>query len=318
MGFFNRFFKKSAPSPAPTNKPKQKSLWTSFKELFTRKQVLDEDLLNQIEEILITADIDIDTTEQMIDHLKKHDQPLDFQEAITILKNHTISLLTKETPTKTQPDPSNLHVILVVGVNGVGKTTTIGKLAAYLTQQKKSVIIGAADTFRAAAVTQLEVWGQRINVPIVSKGMHKDPSSVAYDAIEKALEQSSDVLIIDTAGRLHNKVALMNELAKVKRTITKKIPAAPQETLLVIDGSTGQNAIQQAKLFHQALNITGLVITKLDGQAKGGSIIGIASQLAIPIRYIGTGEQVEDLQPFDPIDFASKLFANPEGEVTTS
>ena len=227
------------------------------------------------------------------------------------MKKETIALLDMPTPSSTPdaPPPKKPYVVLVIGVNGVGKTTTIGKLAYLFQQEKKKVMMCAGDTFRAAAVEQIKIWSERLNVPVVSHGMHKDPGAVVFDAVEKAITQEVDVLLVDTAGRLHNKVGLMNELAKIKRVIGKKLPGGPQEILLVVDGSTGQNAWQQAKLFNETLAINSLAVTKLDGLAKGGVLIGLSSELGIPIKYIGLGEKMTDVAHFNAHDFVEQLFA---------
>ena len=317
MGFFDLFKrkkKKKQKSTKPTTQPALSSssfsLWKPFKRLFSGKKSLDSNLLDKIETLLVTADIDLETAEKLVKSLKKKaDQGVDVDKAIAILQKETLSMLkavhTTEDPAITSGEP---YVILVVGVNGVGKTTTIGKLAYLYTQEGKEVAIGAGDTFRAAAVDQIKVWGERLQVPVISQGMHKAPAAVAYDAVEQAIAQHKDILIIDTAGRLHNREGLMQELAKVKRAIQKKLPNAPHEVLLVLDGSTGQNAWQQAKLFNEALGVTSLAVTKLDGVAKGGVVVGIAANLGIPIRYIGLGERAEDLQRFDAQRFTDHLF----------
>ncbi|MEM9569526.1 MAG: signal recognition particle-docking protein FtsY [Bacteroidota bacterium] len=308
------------PRPAsPIKKPKV-SFFGQLKRLFVGKPRLDNNLLEEIEELLVSTDMGMDTVDQLLKELKTYaGQSLDIGQAVAILKAYIIKLLqaintppqssaNDATPTADTPVAQKPHIILIVGVNGVGKTTTIGKLASQFSKEGKKVMIGAADTFRAAAITQLEVWGKRVGVPVISQGMHKDPGAVAYDAVTSAIAQDMDILIVDTAGRLHNKVGLMNELTKVKRVIGKKMPNAPQEILLVVDGSTGQNAWQQARIFHEALHVTGLIVTKLDGVAKGGVVIGITETLGIPIRYIGLGEQLEDLQPFEPEAFTEILF----------
>lgn len=315
MGLFDFFTRRATKKKSKVaSKSKSFSLFGSLKRLFIGKPKVDAGLLEAIEEVLITADMGLDTADDMIKMLKKRcEGGLDLAKAIAILKEHTVKLLTvPETEVTATPeaDEAPLYVVLVVGVNGVGKTTTIGKLAFIASQEGKEVMIGAADTFRAAAIEQLQLWGERIKVPVFSQGMHKDPGAVAYSAVEAAMAAGKDLLLVDTAGRLHNKVGLMNELAKVKRVIKKKIAQAPQEVLLVIDGSTGENAWQQARLFHETLGVTGIIVTKLDGMAKGGAVIGITKALAIPIRYIGVGEKMEDLHPFDPAAFAEQLFGD--------
>jgi fused signal recognition particle receptor len=261
-----------------------------------------------LEEVLISADIGVDTTLKIIDLLEKRvakDKYMNAKELHLILRDEITTLLDlqEESPREVKP-----RVTLVVGVNGVGKTTTIGKLAHLYHTAGQQVLLGAADTFRAAAVDQLTMWSERVGVPIVKQQMGSDPASVAYDAVASGLSQGVDHVIIDTAGRLHNKVNLMNELAKIKRVIQKSIPDAPHEVLLVLDGSTGQNAFEQARQFSQATEITALAITKLDGTAKGGVVLGICDQMQVPVKYIGVGEGMEDLQEFRPKEFVDSLF----------
>ena len=312
MGFFD-FFKKNAKKENQPIKTRHKSFWSSLNRLFLSKPSLDDALLDEIEELLITTDMGLETAEKLIKKLKKHTTKVfNAEQAVRILKKEIHDLLQKpeqKVPKSAWPQPAKPHIILVVGVNGVGKTTTIGKLTYLLQQEGKTVMIGAADTFRAAAIDQLTIWGKRMQVPVISHGMGKDPGSVAYDAVEQAMAQKLDMLLIDTAGRLHNKVNLMKELGKVKRVIGKKLPEAPHEILLVLDGSTGHNAWQQALIFHEVLHVNSLAITKLDGVAKGGTIIGISDALNIPVRYIGLGEKVTDLQRFDATRFVEELFS---------
>ncbi len=280
------------------------------------KSKVDEDVLDELEEILISSDVGVNTTLKIIDRINERiarDKYVGTDELNTVLKEEIAALLSENatnSPTEyTLPNHNgNPHVIMVVGVNGVGKTTSIGKLANQYKQAEKKVVLGAADTFRAAAVDQLIIWADRVGVPIVHQGMGADPASVAFDALTSAKAQGADVVIIDTAGRLHNKVNLMNELAKIKRVMEKVIPDAPHEVLLVLDGSTGQNAYEQAKQFALATSLTGLVITKLDGTAKGGVVIGISDQMNIPVRFIGVGEGIEDLQVFDKDIFVASFF----------
>ena len=279
------------------------------------KSKVDDEVLDELEEILITSDVGVDTTVKIIERIEARvakdkfmgtselDQILRDEIAALLSKNNTEDLADFELPAGHKP-----HVILVVGVNGVGKTTTIGKLAAQFKAQGKSVILGAADTFRAAAVEQLKLWGGRVGVPVVAHGMNTDPSAVAYDAIKEGVETGADLVIVDTAGRLHTKVNLMNELSKIKRVMQKFIPEAPHEIILVLDGSTGQNAFIQAQEFTKVTEVTGLAITKLDGTAKGGVVIGISDQFKIPVKYIGVGEQVNDLQVFNKAEFVDSLF----------
>lgn len=280
------------------------------------KSKVDEDVLDELEEILISSDVGVNTTLKIIDRINERiarDKYVGTDELNSVLKEEIAALLSENatnSPTEyTLPNHNgNPHVIMVVGVNGVGKTTSIGKLANQYKQAGKKVVLGAADTFRAAAVDQLVIWADRVGVPIVHQGMGADPASVAFDALTSAKAQGADVVIIDTAGRLHNKVNLMNELAKIKRVMEKVIPDAPHEVLLVLDGSTGQNAYEQAKQFALATSLTGLVITKLDGTAKGGVVIGISDQMNIPVRFIGVGEGIEDLQVFDKDIFVASFF----------
>lgn len=280
------------------------------------KSKVDEDVLDELEEILISSDVGVNTTLKIIDRINERiarDKYVGTDELNSVLKEEIAALLSENatnSPTEyTLPNHNgNPHVIMVVGVNGVGKTTSIGKLANQYKQAGKKVVLGAADTFRAAAVDQLIIWADRVGVPIVHQGMGADPASVAFDALTSAKAQGADVVIIDTAGRLHNKVNLMNELAKIKRVMEKVIPDAPNEVLLVLDGSTGQNAYEQAKQFALATSLTGLVITKLDGTAKGGVVIGISDQMNIPVRFIGVGEGIEDLQVFDKDIFVASFF----------
>ena len=270
-----------------------------------------------MEEILITSDVGVETTLKIIDRLQKRvaeDKYVNTSELNHILKEE-ISLLLAENHSSDiddfdLPQTGEPYVIMVVGVNGVGKTTTIGKLAAKFTQSGKKVVLGAADTFRAAAIEQLNVWAERVNVPIIKQQMGSDPASVAFDTLASAKRQGADVVIIDTAGRLHNKVGLMNELTKIKNVMKKIVPTAPNEVLLVLDGSTGQNAFEQAKEFTKATEVTALAITKLDGTAKGGVVIGVSDQFSIPVKYIGIGEGIDDLQLFNKEQFVDSLFNN--------
>lgn len=280
------------------------------------KSTVDEDVLDELEDVLITSDVGVDTTLEIIRRIEarvERDKYLGTTELNRILCEEIEALLTEQAPQETAPqegltEQKEPYVILIVGVNGVGKTTTIGKLAYKLKQEGKSVVLGAADTFRAAAVEQLSIWAERVGVPIVKQKMGSDPASVAYDTLESAKASGADVVLIDTAGRLHNKIGLMNELTKIKNVMKKVVPSAPHEILLVLDGSTGQNAFEQAKQFVKATDITGLVITKLDGTAKGGVVIGISHQLNVPVRYIGVGEGIADLQVFDSSAFIKSLF----------
>lgn len=292
------------------------SLFGKLGKALVGKSKVDEEVLDNLEEILISSDVGVQTTVKIIDNIEarvKEDKYLNASELDMLLKDEIAKLLHLEDNQEqgfALPEVGGPYVMLVVGVNGVGKTTTIGKLAAQFKTQDKKVVLGAADTFRAAAVDQLKLWGERVGVPVVEHGMDTDPASVAFDATKQAKETHADVVIIDTAGRLHNKVNLMNELGKIKRVIQKFIPEAPHEVLLVLDGSTGQNALLQAQEFAKVTEVTGMAITKLDGTAKGGVIIGISDQMKIPIRYIGVGEKVEDLQAFNRHAFVESLFDN--------
>jgi fused signal recognition particle receptor len=273
-------------------------------------------VLDNLEEILISSDVGVDTTIKIIRRIEERaarDKYTSAQELDKILREEVAALLQENNSqdvknsfeTEHLPKP---YVLMVVGVNGVGKTTTIGKLAAQFKQNGKKVVLGAADTFRAAAVDQLILWGNRVGVPVISRGMNTDPSAVAFDAVEAGVAQEADVIIIDTAGRLHTKVNLMNELSKIKRTMQKVLPQAPHEVMLVLDGSTGQNAVIQAREFTKVTDVNSLAITKLDGTAKGGVVIGISDEFKIPVKYIGVGEKVEDLQVFNKMEFVDSLF----------
>jgi len=283
-------------------------LTADLEELFRGKKKLDADLLEEIEELLITSDMGVVTTMTLIDRIsKKSGKISSAKELKSVLKAEVCALMAK--PAEVPVPARKPHVIMVVGVNGVGKTTTIGKLAARFAGEGKGVIIGAADTFRAAAVEQLTIWAERAGVDIVKHRDNADPAAVAFDSIDAATARGKDIVIIDTAGRLHTKVNLMEELKKIKRAIAKKIPDAPHDIYLVIDATTGQNALSQAKLFHDSMGITGLILTKLDGTAKGGVVVGICNTLDIPLTYIGVGEGVNDLQNFDPEQYAEALFS---------
>lgn len=306
MGIFKRFFSKEKLYKGL--EPTKQSLIDKIGKAVAGKSTVDASVLDQLEEVLISADIGVDTTLKIIDLLEKRvakDKYMNAKELHLILRDEISTLLDlqEESPREVKP-----LVTLVVGVNGVGKTTTIGKLAHLYHTAGQQVLLGAADTFRAAAVDQLTMWSERVGVPIVKQQMGSDPASVAYDAVASGLSQGVDHVIIDTAGRLHNKVNLMNELAKIKRVIQKVIPDAPLEVLLVLDGSTGQNAFEQARQFSQATEITALAITKLDGTAKGGVVLGICDQMQVPVKYIGVGEGMEDLQEFCPKEFVDSLF----------
>jgi fused signal recognition particle receptor len=317
MGLFNKLFSKEKKEKLDSGLEKTKE---SFLSKLTRtvagKSTVDAEVLDNLEEVLITSDVGVETTLKIIDRIEARvskDKYMGTDELNKILKEEIAGLLS-ENNTVDQvefnvPETEGPYVIMVVGVNGVGKTTTIGKLANALKKQGKSVVLGAADTFRAAAVDQLIIWSERVGVPIVQQGMNADPASVAFDTLQSAKAQNADVVIIDTAGRLHNKVNLMNELTKIKTVMGKVIPDAPHEILLVLDGSTGQNAFEQAKQFSLATEINALAITKLDGTAKGGVVIGISDQMKIPVKYIGVGEGIEDLQVFNKTEFVDSLFS---------
>lgn len=293
----------------------KESIFSKLGKAVAGKSKVDEDVLDELEEILVTSDVGVNTTIKIIDRIEKRverDKYVTTDDLNKILKEEIAALLQENQSADVKdfsvPENAKPYVIMVVGVNGVGKTTTIGKLAAQFKQNNKKVILGAADTFRAAAVDQLKLWGERVGVPVISHGMNTDPASVAFDAAKQGVEQNADVVLIDTAGRLHNKVNLMNELSKIKRVIQKFIPDAPHEVMLVLDGSTGQNAVNQAKEFTKATEVTSLAITKLDGTAKGGVVIGISDEFKIPVKYIGVGEKVDDLQVFNKMEFVDSLF----------
>jgi fused signal recognition particle receptor len=284
------------------------------------KDTVDAEVLDELEEILITSDVGVDTTLDVIDHVEarvEQDQYVSSQELNQLIRNEIARLMlegSEERPADFgAPLPNQPHVIMVVGVNGVGKTTTIGKMAHEYKTAGKSVLVGAADTFRAAAIEQLEIWAERAEVPIIKQKHGADPAAVAYDSIEAAEARGTDVVIVDTAGRLHTKGGLMDELAKMKRVMGRKIPDAPHEVLLVLDASTGQNALRQAEEFIDSVDVTGLVLTKLDGTAKGGVIIGVSHQFQVPVKYIGVGEGIDDLQVFDRKGFVQGLFKGVEG-----
>ncbi|WP_297335958.1 signal recognition particle-docking protein FtsY [Algoriphagus sp.] len=315
MGIFGFFSKDKKESLDQGLQKSSENIFSKLGKAVVGKSKVDEEVLDELEEILITSDVGVDTTIKVIQRIEERvarDKYLSTDELDRILKEEIVALLEEN---NTQdfldfdiPEDKKPYVIMVVGVNGVGKTTTIGKLANLFKNAGKKVVLGAADTFRAAAVDQLILWGNRVGVPVVSHGMNTDPASVAFDAVKQAVDQKADVVIVDTAGRLHTKVNLMNELSKIKRVMQKFIPDAPHEILLVLDGSTGQNAFIQAKEFTKVTEITSLAITKLDGTAKGGVVIGISDQLKIPVKYIGVGEKMTDLQLFNRKEFVDSLF----------
>lgn len=318
MGIFSIFSKKEKKETLDAGLEKTK---TNFFGKLTRaiagKSKVDDEVLDRLEEILITSDVGADTTVDIIRRIEERvarDKYVGTGELHRILKEEIAALLTKSGNNDTEgfeiPEGKKPYVIMVVGVNGVGKTTTIGKLAYQFKKAGLKVVLGAADTFRAAAVEQLVIWGERVGVPVVKQQMGSDPASVAFDTVNSAKANGADVVIIDTAGRLHNKVGLMNELTKIKNVMQKVVPDTPDEVLLVLDGSTGQNAYEQAKQFIKATEVTSLAITKLDGTAKGGVVIGISHQLKVPVKYIGLGEKMTDLQPFNRQEFVESLFAD--------
>ncbi|NDP21475.1 MAG: signal recognition particle-docking protein FtsY [Paludibacter sp.] len=315
MGLFN-FFSKDKKETLDQGLSKTKeSVFTKLTRAVAGKSKVDDEVLDNLEEVLITSDVGVETTLRIIERIEKRveqDKYVNTTELNVILKDEIASLLS-ENNSESPADfdavlPQTPYVIMVVGVNGVGKTTTIGKLAYQFKKAGKKVYLGAADTFRAAAVEQLVIWGERAGVTVIKQKMGSDPASVAFDTIASAKANNADVVIIDTAGRLHNKINLMNELTKIKNVMQKIIPDAPHEVLLVLDGSTGQNAFEQAKQFTKATDVTALAITKLDGTAKGGVVIGISDQFKIPVKYIGLGEGMEHLQVFDRNEFVASLF----------
>lgn len=279
------------------------------------KSTVDDEVLDNLEEILVSSDVGVNTTLKIIERIQQRvarDKYLGASELDRILKEEIATLLEENRLEDLRdfhlPDTKKPYVMMVVGVNGVGKTTTIGKLSAQFKKAGKQVLLGAADTFRAAAVDQLTLWGERVGVPVISRGMNTDPSAVAFDAVKAGVDQGADIIIVDTAGRLHTKTNLMEELSKIRRVIQKVIPDAPHEVLLVLDGSTGQNAVIQAREFTKATEVTALAVTKLDGTAKGGVVIGISDEFKIPVKYIGVGERVDDLQVFNKVEFVDSLF----------
>jgi fused signal recognition particle receptor len=316
MNFFKRLF--SSEKKESLNQGLEKTRTGFFSKLakvIAGKSHVDEEVLDNLEELLISSDVGVETTIKIIKRIEERvsrDKYMGTEELNGILREEISNLLSAHEGEEIEevfiPKKEGPYVIMVVGVNGVGKTTTIGKLAHQLKTQGKNVMLGAADTFRAAAVDQLKIWSERAGVPIVSQGMGADPASVAFDTLQSAVAQGSDVVLIDTAGRLHNKVGLMNELTKIKRVMQKVIPDAPHEVLLVLDGSTGQNAFEQAKQFTAATDVNALAITKIDGTAKGGVVIGISDQFSIPVKYIGVGEKIGDLQVFNRFEFVDSLF----------
>ncbi len=316
MGLFGLFTKEKKQTLDKGLEKTKESVLKKISRAVVGKSKVDDDVLDELEEILITSDVGVDTTLKIIDRIEKRvarDKYISVSELNKLLKEEIVELLSENKFTESGdyelPESNDPYVIMVVGVNGVGKTTSIGKLAYKYKQAGKKVVLGAADTFRAAAIEQLEVWADRVDVPIVKQKMGSDPASVAYDTLASAKAQNADVVIIDTAGRLHNKVNLMNELTKVKKVMQKIVPNSPHEIILVLDGSTGQNAFEQAKEFVKATEVNGLIITKLDGTAKGGVVIGVSDQFSIPVRYIGVGEGIDHLQVFNKKEFVDSLFS---------
>ncbi len=330
MGIFNIFSKEKKESLDKGLFLARQNFFSKLAKAITGKTTVDREVLDKLEETLLTSDIGVDTAMKIIDRIQKRvekEKKVETVKLNTILREEISELLVS---TKVQapyeeslsansdenvseysvPGNKKPYVIMVVGVNGVGKTTTIGKLAYQFKKIEKTVLLGAADTFRAAAIDQLKIWGERVGVPVVSQGMNADPASVAFDALSSAVAKNLDVVIIDTAGRLHNKVSLMNELTKIRNVMRKVVPDAPHEVLLVLDASTGQNAIEQCRQFTAATDVTALALTKLDGTAKGGVVIGISDQFKIPVKYIGVGEKIEDLQVFNKLEFTDSLFKN--------
>ncbi len=315
MSFLGMFSKEKKASLDKGLEKSKSSFLTKLSKAVVGKSRVDDEVLDELEEILITSDVGVDTTVKIIDRIEARvakDKYLNTGELNRILREEIAALLaennTEDLKDFDLPKVQGPYVIMVVGVNGVGKTTTIGKLAAQMKAMGKTVVLGAADTFRAAAVDQLIMWGERVGVKVVSKGMNTDPASVAYETVKQGVEDKADVIIIDTAGRLHTKVNLMNELTKIKKVVEKVTNEPPNDVLLVLDGSTGQNAFIQAKEFTKATDVSALAITKLDGTAKGGVVIGISDQFKIPVKYIGVGEQVNDLQVFNKMEFVDSFF----------
>ncbi len=315
MGFFSFFSKEKKETLDKGLSKTKESVFGKIARAIAGKSKVDDEVLDNLEEVLITSDVGVETTLAIIKRIEERvarDKYVNTDELNRILRDEIASLLTENNTADTEgyeiPEGKKPYVIMVVGVNGVGKTTTIGKLAYQFKKAGKTVYLGAADTFRAAAVEQLCIWGDRVGVPVVKQQMGSDPASVAYDTLSSAVAGNADVVIIDTAGRLHNKIGLMNELTKIKNVMKKVMPDAPHEVLLVLDGSTGQNAFEQAKQFTKATEVTAMAITKLDGTAKGGVVIGISDQFKIPVKYIGLGEGMEDLQAFNKKEFVDSLF----------
>ena len=317
MGIFSFFSKDKKESLDQGLAKTKESFFSKITKAIVGKSTVDAEVLDNLEEILISSDVGVNTTLKIIDRIEKRvskDKYVNTSDLNAILKEEVAALLSENNTNDaiefTTPKDKQPYVIMVVGVNGVGKTTTIGKLAYQLKKAGKTVLLGAADTFRAAAVDQIEIWSKRVGVDLIHQGMGADPASVAFDALTAGVARNADVVIIDTAGRLHNKINLMNELSKIKKVMQKVIPDAPHEILLVLDASTGQNAIEQCKQFTAATEVNALALTKLDGTAKGGVVIGISDEFKIPVKYIGVGEKIEDLQVFNKVEFVDSLFSN--------
>ena len=315
MGFFSFFSKEKKETLDKGLSKTKESVFSKIARAVAGKSKVDDEVLDNLEEVLITSDVGVETTLNIIKRIEERvakDKYINTQELNRILREEIAALLTEnntmDSEEFTVPEGKKPYVIMVVGVNGVGKTTTIGKLAYQFKKKGLKVYLGAADTFRAAAVEQLDIWGERVGIPVIKQKMGSDPASVAYDTLSSAVANNADVVIIDTAGRLHNKIGLMNELTKIKNVMQKVVADAPHEVLLVLDGSTGQNAFEQAKQFTKATEVTAMAITKLDGTAKGGVVIGISDQFKIPVKYIGLGEGIEDLQAFRRKEFVDSLF----------
>ena len=314
MSLFKKIFSKEKKEKLDEGLEKSKtSFFNKLSKAVAGKSKVDDEVLDDLEDVLISSDVGVATTIKIIDRIEARvakDKYLGTDELNVILREEIAALLnlSENGQNGFESPEKKPYVIMVVGVNGVGKTTTIGKLAHLFKNQGKKVVLGAADTFRAAAIDQLQIWAERVEVPIIKQKMGSDPASVAYDTVRSAMKMDADVVIIDTAGRLHNKVNLMNELTKIKRVMQKVVPDAPHEVLLVLDGSTGQNAFEQAKQFTAATEVTSLAVTKLDGTAKGGVVIGISDQFQIPVKYIGVGEKIDDLQSFNKLEFVDSFF----------
>lgn len=317
MGLFNIFSKEKKETLDKGLSKTKESVFGKITRVIVGKSKVDDEVLDNLEEVLVTSDVGVDTTLKIIHRIEDRvarEKYVNTQELNHILRDEIADLLTENNTASTNdfsvPEGVKPYVVMVVGVNGVGKTTTIGKLAYQYKKAGKKVYLGAADTFRAAAVEQLDIWGERVGVPVVKQKMGSDPASVAFDTLSSAVANDADVVLIDTAGRLHNKIGLMNELTKIKNVMNKVVPNAPHDVLLVLDGSTGQNAFEQAKQFTKATEVTSMAITKLDGTAKGGVVIGISDQFKIPVKYIGLGEGIEDLQAFNKAEFVDSLFGD--------